>query len=115
MAPLTERGHSLRPIYIFYFEKIVLPGIRSSLFNIRFSARFADFMATWSIFCSSLLPPTAPVPILFSIASCEGRAAVFVESSSCSITVTSLHKTPSRPHRLPPQPALPKLPYYQGR
>ena len=34
------------PIPMLYFEKIVLPGIFSSLFNIRFSARFAPRIAT---------------------------------------------------------------------
>src|ERR1019366_2719619 len=65
-----------------YFEKIVLPGIFSSLSTNRFCERFAPRIAVVSSFCLPLFPSlsSSPEPRP-SIASWEGRAGVLVGSS----------------------------------
>jgi len=64
---------------------IVLPGRFCSSFRIRFWARLAPTIATWSIFSRSDLSVSLLVPTLFSTAPCEGRAARLFDRNSCSI------------------------------
>src|ERR1700679_3170270 len=87
-CPALERGifHSRynRLQAIAYFEKIELLEFVSSFEEIRFSARLALCIAMWSILSCSLLFPSSAV-VSSSIASCEGRAAVFVEFNPCAM------------------------------